>query len=72
MAPSAIRQAGVRGAESPLIAHSTTTFPRILTVVSGELSQSRGQLHHDQRPGPGDADRVLSVNAEALFSWRDP
>jgi len=23
-----------------------------LTVVSGELSQSRGQLHHDQRPGP--------------------
>ena len=24
------------------------------------------------RLAPGDADRVLSVNAEALFSWRDP
>ena len=32
----------------------------------------RGQLHHGQRPGPGDVDRVLSVNAEALISWRDP
>jgi len=21
---------------------------------------------------PGDADRVLAVNAEAIFGWRDP
>src|SRR5262249_27436896 len=43
-----------------------------LPVRDRSRVRTRGQLHHDQRPGPGAADRVLWVTAEALFSWRDP
>jgi len=39
---------------------------------TGAVFDRAGQLHHDQRPGPGAADRVLWVIAEALFTWRDP
>ena len=53
------------GADRPVLA---TDFPHEI----GAVFERAVSCITTKRPGPGDAGRVLSVNAEALFSWRDP